>query len=200
MRVMIACEFSGIVRDAFLACGHDAISCDILPTEAPGPHIQDDIRKVNLTSFDLLIAHPPCTHLASSGARWFSNKLEEQQKALEFVRWFMNAPVARIAIENPIGIISTSIRKSDQIIQPYEYGHGEVKTTCLWLKNLPPLHPTSIVDERVQTCWKLSPSQDRWKLRSKTYPGIVRRWPLNGEVVLCHFNYHSYSAWWTGAG
>lgn len=172
-RVLIACEFSGTVRDAFLARGYDAVSCDVLPTEQPGPHLQCDIRTVDLTHYDLLIAHPPCTHLASSGARWFDQKRREQEEALEFVRWFMAAPVPRIAIENPVGVVGSRIRPPDQIIHPWQFGHGEEKTTCLWLKNLPMLRPTQIVEGREQRLWKLSPSEDRWKERSKTYQGIA---------------------------
>ena len=173
MKVIIACEFSGTVRDAFLARGHDAISCDVLPTEKPGPHIQDDIRNVNLAGFDLLIAHPPCTHLASSGARWFPVKQAEQAEALAFVQWLLDARDARIAIENPVGIIGTHIKQASQIIQPWQFGHGEVKTTCLWLKNLPRLRATNIVPGREQRCWRMSPSEDRWALRSITYQGIA---------------------------
>ena len=173
MKVLIACEFSGTVRDAFIAAGHDAISCDVLPTEQPGPHLQCEYRTVDMRPFHLLIAHPPCTHLASSGARWFAQKLREQEESLEFVRWFMRAPVERICIENPVGVIGSRIRPPDQIIQPWMFGDGEVKTTCLWLKNLPPLRPTHIVDGREQRCWKMPPSEDRWKERSKTYQGIA---------------------------
>lgn len=169
----MACEFSGVVRDAFLAKGHDAISCDLLPTDSPGPHIQGDIRDVDLASFDLMVAHPPCTHLAVSGARWFKDKVEEQAEALEFVRFLLDAPVQRIALENPISIISSRIRKPDQIVQPWMFGHGETKATCLWLKNLPKLVPTDIVEGREQKVWKLPPSEDRWKLRSVTYKGIA---------------------------
>lgn len=173
MKVLVACEFSGTVRDAFIARGHNAVSCDVLPTEQPGPHLRCDIRTVDLTEYDLLIAHPPCTHLASSGARWFSQKRDEQEEALDFVRWFMCAPVERIAIENPVGVIGSRIRPPDQIIQPWMFGKGEVKTTCLWLKNLPRLRPTQIVPGREQRLWKLSPGEDRWKERSKTYQGIA---------------------------
>ena len=173
MKVMVACEFSGIVRDAFIEVGHDAISCDLLPTESPGPHIQDDIRNVDLSKYDLMVAHPPCTHLAVSGARWFPEKRKEQQEALEFVQWLMDAPVPRIALENPISIISSRIRKPDQIIQPWQFGHGETKRTCLWLKNLPKLEPTDIVEGREQRIWKMPPSADRWKERSKTFQGIA---------------------------
>lgn len=174
MKVIIACEFSGTVRDAFLARGHDAVSCDVLPTEKPGPHIQDDIRNVDLAPYDLLIAHPPCTHLASSGARWFEQKMEEQEQALAFVRWLMATRGTRVAIENPVGIIGTHIKPANQIIQPWQFGHGEVKTTCLWLNNLPRLRPTQIVPGREQRCWRMSPSEDRWALRSKTYSGIAQ--------------------------
>lgn len=173
MRVIIACEFSGIVRDAFIAHGHNAMSCDLLPTELPGPHLQCDIRDIDLSKYDLLIAHPPCTHLASSGARWFAQKRREQEEALAFVRWFMSLPVQRIAIENPVGLIGSVIRPSDQIIHPWQFGHEEEKTTCLWLKNLPKLRPTRVVSERKQRLWRLSPSEDRWKERSRTYRGIA---------------------------
>lgn len=173
MRVLVACEFSGTVRDAFIACGHDAVSCDVLPTEKPGPHLQCDIRTVDVTPYNLLIAHPPCTHLASSGARWFSHKQQEQEDALDLVRWFMCAPVERIAIENPVGVIGSRIRPPDQIIHPWQFGHNEEKTTCLWLKNLPNLQPTRIVAGREQRLYKLSPSPERAKLRSVTYQGIA---------------------------
>jgi len=173
VKVLVACEFSGIVRDAFKAKGHDAWSCDLLPTEKEGKHIQDDIRNVIASSWDLMIAHPPCTYLAVSGARWFKNRLTAQREALEFVRMLMDASIKRIALENPIGIISTRIRKPDQIIQPWMFGHGETKATCLWLKNLPPLKPTLIVAEREARIWKEPPSKDRWKNRSRTYLGIA---------------------------
>ena len=173
MRVIIGCEFSGTVRDAFLRRGHDAISCDLLPTESPGPHIQGDIRDVDFSRYDLAIFHPPCTHLAVSGARWFKDKVKEQAEALEFVRFLLDVPVPRIALENPVSIISSKIRKPDQCIQPFEYGHPEMKKTCLWLKNLPKLIPTNIVEGREQRVWKLPPSPDRWKLRSLTYSGVA---------------------------
>jgi site-specific DNA-cytosine methylase len=172
MKVLIACEFSGTVRDAFLARGHDAISCDLLPTESPGPHYQGDVMDIINDGFDLMIAHPPCTHLAVSGARWFKDKLTEQAEALEFVRKLLSAPIPRIALENPISIISSRIRKPDQIIQPWQFGHGETKATCLWLKNLPLLTPTNIVEGREAKVHKMPPGPDRWKLRSKTYAGI----------------------------
>lgn len=173
MKVIIGCEFSGTVRDAFIARGHDAISCDVLPTEQPGPHLQREYRAVDLTGFDLAILHPPCTHLASSGARWFSEKRKEQEEALEFFRWCLCVPVPRLAVENPVGVANTLIQQPDQIIQPWMFGEGEVKTTCLWLKNLPLLRPTQIVAGREQRLWKLPPSDDRWKERSKTYQGIA---------------------------
>ena len=147
MRVLVACEFSGTVRDAFRAAGHEAWSCDLLPTEKPGPHFQNDaLVAAHCQPWDLMIAHPPCTHLAVSGARWFKEKRAEQAAALDFVRALMAAPIPRIAIENPISIISSRIRKPDQIIQPWQFGHGETKATCLWLKGLPLLTPTNVVD------------------------------------------------------
>ena len=173
MKVMVACEFSGIVRDAFIEVGHDAVSCDLLPTESPGPHIQDDIRNVDLSKYDLMVAHPPCTHLAVSGARWFTEKRKEQQEALEFVQWLMDAPVPRIALENPISIISSRIRKPDQIIQPWQFGHGETKAICLWLKNLWSLVPIEMAEGREARVHRMAPSPDRWKERSKFYTGIA---------------------------
>lgn len=173
MRVLIACEYSGTVRDAFASLGHDAWSCDLLPTERPGQHIQDDVLSHLHNGWDLMIAHPPCTHLAVSGARWFKDKLPEQAEALDFVRNLMAAPIPRIAIENPISIISSSIRRPDQIIQPWQYGHGETKATCLWLKNLPKLVPTNIVEGREARIHKMPPGPDRWKERSRTYQGIA---------------------------
>lgn len=176
MRVLVACEFSGTVRDVFRLRGHDAISCDLLPTEADGPHIQGDVRDVIATragEFDLMIAHPPCTHLAVSGARWFKEKATEQAEALEFVRFLLDAPIPRIALENPVSIISSRIRKPDQVIHPWQFGHGETKTTCLWLKNLPPLFPSSIAMDREQRVHRMSPGPTRWKERSKTYQGIA---------------------------
>jgi len=173
MRVLIACEYSGRVRDAFIRAGHDAISCDLLPTDEPGPHYQGDVRDVIGDDWDLMIAHPPCTHLAVSWARWFKDKLTEQAEALDFVQMLMDAPIERIAIENPISIISSRIRKPDQIIQPWQYGHGETKATCLWLKNLPKLTPTNIVEGREARVHKMPPSPDRWKERSRTFVGIA---------------------------
>ncbi len=177
MRVLVACEFSGIVRDAFRARGHDAVSCDLLPSERPHErrHIQCDVREVlrQRWPYDLLIAHPPCTHLAVSGARWFKDKLREQEQALSFVQEILNAPIPRIALENPISVISSRIRKPDQIIQPWMFGHGETTATCLWLKNLPPLTPTSIVAGRAARVHRESPGPDRWKNRSRTLQGIA---------------------------
>jgi len=174
MRVLVACEYSGTVRDAFRARGHDAWSCDLLPTERPGPHYQEDVREIIADmQWDLMIAHPPCTHLAVSGARWWKDKLFEQGEALDFVRFLMDAPIPRIAIENPVSKISTAIRKPDQIVQPWQFGHGETKATCLWLKGLPKLVPTDIVDGREARIHKMPPSADRWKERSRTYQGIA---------------------------
>jgi hypothetical protein len=173
LRVLVACEFSGIVRDAFAARGHDAWSCDLLPSEREGQHIQGDILEQLYADWDLLIAHPPCTYLAVSGARWFPARQQEQADALDFVRLLLSAPIERIALENPIGVISTRIRKPDQIIQPWQFGHGETKATCLWLKNLPLLMPTNIVEGREGRVWKEPPGPDRWKNRSRTYQGIA---------------------------
>jgi hypothetical protein len=173
MKVLVACEYSGTVRDAFLAAGHIALSCDLLPSDAPGPHLQGDVREVLEMGWDLMIAHPPCTHLAVSGARWFHLKQQEQQEALRFVRMLLEAPIPRIALENPVSIISSRIRKPDQTIQPWQFGHGETKATCLWLKNLPPLEPTNIVEGREARIHRMPPSPMRWKERSKTYQGIA---------------------------
>lgn len=173
MKVLIACEFSGIVRDAFASLNHDAYSCDLLLSERPGKHYRKDVIDILTSNWDLMIAHPPCTHLAVSGARWFKYKIKEQIIALEFVRLLMNAPINKIAIENPISIISSKIRKPDQIIQPYQFGHGETKATCLWLKNLPLLLPTNLVDGRSARVHRESPGINRWKNRSRTLTGIA---------------------------
>ena len=173
MRVLVGCEFSGTVRSAFTRLGHDAWSCDLLPVEDGGPHIQGDVLGVLNDGWDLAIFHPPCTHLAVSGARWFKHKIAEQQESLDLVRRLLDAPIARIALENPISIISSRIRKPDQIIQPWQFGHGETKATCLWLKNLPSLVPTNVVDGRENRIHKMPPSKDRWKERSRTYQGIA---------------------------
>ena len=183
MKVLIACEFSGIVREAFRAKGHDAISCDLLPSEIPGNHYQGDIRDILNEGWDLMIAHPPCTHLAVSGARYFKCKQKEQAEALEFVKVLMNAAIPKICLENPVSIISSKIRKPDQIIQPYEFGHPESKKTCLWLKGLPKLVPTNVLKLPESGIWenqtksgqnRLAPSPDRWKERSRTYKGIAK--------------------------
>lgn len=173
MKVLVACEYSGTVRDAFIARGHEALSCDLLPSEKPGPHYQGDVFDIINQDWDLMIAHPPCTHLAVSGARWWKDKQDEQAEALLFVRRLLEAPVERIALENPISRISTAIRKPDQIIQPWQFGHGETKATCLWLKNLWPLKSTNIVSGREARIHKMSPGPDRWKDRSRTYTGIA---------------------------
>ena len=173
MRVLVACEFSGIVREAFTAKGLDAWSCDLLLTEIPGHHIRGDVRRVLDEEWDLMVAHPPCKHLAVSGARWFKDKQKEQAEALDFVRTLLDAPIPHIALENPVSVISTHIRKPDQIIQPWMFGHGETKKTCFWLKNLPPLEPTNIVDGREGRVWRCPPGPERWKERSRTLPGIT---------------------------
>ena len=179
MKVLIACEFSGIVREAFKERGHDAWSCDLLPTEIPGNHVQGDIESAlhplmkPFWVWDLMIAFPPCTHLAISGARWFRGKEIEQVEAVEFFMKLANANISKIAIENPIGIMSVRWRKPDQIIQPWQFGHGETKATCLWLKNLPLLQPTNIVGGRTARVHREPPSPDRWRNRSRTFQGIA---------------------------
>jgi len=172
VRVIVACEFSGRVRDAFIERGHDAVSCDLLPSDAKGPHIQRDIREVDLSRFDLLIAHPPCTYLAVSGNRWHAGT-ENREEALGLIRFILDAPVPRIALENPVGVISSAIRKPDQIIQPWQFGHPETKATCLWLKGLPLLTPTQVMTGRRQSVHRMPPGPTRWKRRSVTYPGIA---------------------------
>jgi len=176
MKVLIACEFSGIVRDAFSALGNNAWSCDLLPSEKPGNHLEMSILHVleHDPDWDLMIAHPPCTHLAVSGARWFKEKQKEQQESVEFFMTLVNAGVERIAIENPIGIMSSRYRKPDQIIQPWQFGHGETKAMCLWLKNLPVLKSTHIVDGRNPRVHHEPPGPDRWKNRSRTFAGIAQ--------------------------
>jgi hypothetical protein len=188
VKVLVACEFSGAVRNAFLHRGHTAISCDLLPADVPGPHYQGDVRDILNEGWDLMIAHPPCTYLCSSGLHWNKRRPErvaQTEAALEFVKLLLDAPISRIALENPIGCISTRIRKPDQTIQPHQFGHDASKATCLWLKNLPSLRPTKIVEPRIvngRPRWgnqtdsgqnKLSPSADRWAIRSATYPGIA---------------------------
>jgi site-specific DNA-cytosine methylase len=175
MRVLVACEFSGRVRSAFEQRGHDAWSCDLLESELPGNHFQCDVREVLTLEWDMLLAFPPCTHLAVSGARWWADRQREQGEALNFVRLLMQAPVERIAIENPVGCISTEIRRPDQIIQPFHFGHDETKKTCLWLKNLPPLmyehYITGTYRHSIHTC---PPGPDRWRERSRTFEGIAK--------------------------
>ena len=174
MRVLVACEFSGAVRNAFREKGVEAWSCDLLDAEDSSEHhIKGDIRGVLHGGWDMMIAHPPCTHLAVSGARWFKEKIEEQKEALEFVRLLLSAPINKIALENPVSVISSRIRKPDQIIQPWMFGHGETKATCLWLKNLPKLTPTDVVEGRDNRVHRMPPSADRWKERSRTYSGIA---------------------------
>lgn len=174
LRVLVGCEFSGVVTEAFLKRGHDVMSCDLLPSEKSAPHYQGDVRDILNDDWDLAVFHPPCTHLAVSGARWFKKKLPEQKEALEFVRTLLNAPIPRIALENPVSIISSRIRRPDQIIQPWQFGHPETKATCLWLKNLPLLQPTKILPPPYNhSVWYASPGPDRWKERSRTLPGIA---------------------------
>ncbi len=195
MKVLVACESSGIVRDAFIRGGHDAMSCDLLPADAPGPHYQGDVRDLLAGSFDLLIAHPPCKFLSVSGMHWTARGLrdpQETENALAFVRLFLDADIPHIAVENPVGVIATRIRKASQYIQPYQFKHDASKKTGLWLKNLPPLRPTGFIEPRlvewppgsgkIVQRWanqtdsgqnRLPPSEDRWKLRSATYTGIA---------------------------
>jgi hypothetical protein len=177
VKVLVACEFSGTVRDAFIARGHDAMSCDLLPTEKPGPHYQGDLFDVIDYPWDLAIFHPECTHLAVSGARHFAEKKMDgrQQSGVSFVMRIVRRSehIPKIAIENPISILSSLWRKPDQVVQPWQFGHGETKATCLWLRGLPPLTPTNIVEGRSDRIHKMPPSADRWKLRSMTYQGIA---------------------------
>lgn len=178
--VLIACEFSGLVRDAFIARGHNALSCDLLPSERPGPHYQGDVRELLGKQWDMMIAFPPCTHLCSSGARWFAEKRQAQQESLDFVRMLLSADIPRIALENPVGIISTYIRKPDQIIQPYWFGSQESKQTCLWLKNLPPLMATCLEMDRAYSIHHMPESKARARKRSRTFPEVAyemaRQW------------------------
>ena len=189
MKVLVACEYSGTVRDAFIALGHDAVSCDLLPTDAPGPHHQGDVASLLGDGWDLMIAHPPCTYLSVSGMHWTKRGLRDPQlteDALAFVRLLLDAPISRIAIENPVSVISSRIRKPDQIVQPWQFGHDASKTTHLWLKGLPTLTPTKMVEPRVingRKRWgnqtdsgqnRLGPSPDRWKIRSATFQGIAQ--------------------------
>lgn len=190
MRVLIACEYSGVVRDAFAKLGHDAMSCDLLPTEHPGQHYQGDIRDVIDGCWDLMIAHPPCTHLSVSGARHFAEKKLDgrQQSAISFFMMLAKADIPMIAIENPVCIMSSLYRKPSQIIQPWQFGHGETKATCLWLKNLAPLTPTDIVAGRENRIHRMPPSADRWKERSRTFQGIAdamaNQWGMKSQLEL----------------
>lgn len=189
MKILVACEYSGTVRDAFIAAGHDAMSCDLLPTDQPGPHYEGDVTDIINDGWDLMVAHPPCTYLSVSGMHWTRRGLRDPQlteDALAFVQLLLDAPIERIALENPISVISSRIRKPDQIINPWQFGHDASKKTCLWLKNLPPLVPTEIIAPRIvngKKRWanqtdsgqnRLPPSDDRWKIRSETYAGIAR--------------------------
>jgi len=186
LKVLVACEYSGTVRDAFLALGHDAMSCDLLPTESPGPHYQGDVMDILGDGWDLMVAHPPCTYLTSSGLHWNKRRPERAlltEEALAFVKVLLAAPIPCIALENPIGCISTRVRKPEQIIQPWQFGHPESKSTCLWLKNLPILEHTNVLEKPSSGHWenqtpsgqnKLGPSPDRWKIRSVTYQGIAQ--------------------------
>ena len=174
MRVLVACEFSGVVRSAFRKLGHDAWSCDLIPAlDGSQYHIQGDVLAVLSNGWDLMIAHPPCTYLCVSGARWWGERKQEQELAVEFAKALFCCAISKICMENPIGCLSTRIRKPNQIIQPWMFGHGETKATSLWLKNLPLLKPTNIVDGREARIHKMPPSADRWKLRSTTYQGIA---------------------------
>lgn len=177
MRILVACEFSGVVRNAFInGGGHEAMSCDFLPSETPGPHYQGDVRDVLDYPWDLMIAHPPCTDLSVSGARHFDGKrmAGRQQSSASFFMMLAKADIPMIAIENPVCIMSSLWRKPDQIIQPWQFGHGETKATCLWLKGLPELQPTNIVEGRAARVHRMPPSADRWKERSRTYEGIAK--------------------------
>ena len=188
LKVLVACEYSGKVRNAFSACGHMAMSCDLLESESPGLHYKGDVRDILDQDWDLMVAHPPCTYLSVSGMHWTTRGLRDPQlteDALAFVQLLMDAPIPRIAIENPVSVISSRIRKPEQIIMPYQFGHDASKKTCLWLKNLPLLKPTKIIEPRIvngKKRWgnqtdsgqnKLAPSKDRWKIRSETYQGIA---------------------------
>jgi len=188
MRVLVACEYSGTVRDAFLRAGHDAMSCDLLPTDVPGPHYQGDVREILGNGWDLMIAHPPCTYLSVSGMHWTTRGLRDPkltEDALDFVQLLLEAPISRICIENPVSVISSRLRKPDQVVNPWQFGHDASKKTCLWLIGLPPLEPTQIIEPRLidgKKRWanqtasgqnRLGPSDDRWKLRSTTYKGLA---------------------------
>ncbi len=173
-KVLVACEYSGMVRDAFIRCGYTAMSCDLLPTERPGPHYQGDMFDLDCTEYDLIIAHPPCTAICVSGNRHYSGT-QERQNGIEFVRRIWEIPVNQLCIENPVGVINSFLpfMPRPQYIQPWQYGHGETKKTGLWLRGLPPLTPTNIVPDRQARIWKMPPTKDRGKLRSLTYSGIA---------------------------
>ena len=186
MKVLVGCEFSGVVRDAFIARGHDAMSCDLLDTEVPGPHYQGDIRDVLGDEWDLGIFFPPCTYLTVSANKWYrdqpprksgvlvgAQRRQAREEAINFFAMLMKAPIKRKCAENPVGVLSSRYRKPDQIIQPWQFGHGETKATCLWLESLPKLMPTQIVQGREQRVFTESPGPERWKARSKTYPGVA---------------------------
>lgn len=186
MKVLIACEYSGTVRDAFIKKGHDAISCDLLPTDSPGPHYQGDVFDIINDGFDLMIGHPPCTYLTVSANKWYKDQPERKsgtlvgqarrdarEEAIEFFMQLYNCNIPKIALENPIGVLSSRFRKPDQVLQPWMFGHGETKATCLWLRGLPKLIPTDIVDGREQRMHYLPKTKDRWKIRSVTYKGIA---------------------------
>lgn len=178
-RLLVACEYSGTVRDAFIAKGWDAVSCDLLPTDKPGPHYQGDVMDIINDGWDMMIAHPPCTRLTNSGVRWLHerNLWPELDEAASFFVQLLNAPINQICIENPIPhkyALERIGKKYSQIIQPWQHGHGETKATCLWLKNLPPLMHSKIVTGRMDRIHKLPPGPDRWKIRSATYPGIAK--------------------------
>jgi len=184
LKVLAACEYSGVVRDAFKKLGHDAWSCDFLDTEIPGQHYQGDIKDIYGRDWDIVICFPPCTYIASSGIHWNARRpgrAAQTEEAIEFVKYLLSSKTKYVALENPIGVLSTRVRKPDQIIQPWQFGHPESKATCLWLKNLPPLKPTNILEKPLSGRWsnqtpsgqnKLAPGKDRWKDRSRTYQGI----------------------------
>jgi hypothetical protein len=189
MRVLIGCEFSGVVREAMRRRGHDAVSCDLLPAEDGSPHhVQADVLTLLADGWDLAVFHPPCTRLTVAGARWFKGREDEQAAAIAFAEALWSAPIPRVALENPIGVLSTRSRlgKPSQIIQPWQFGHGETKATCLWLRGLPPLVPTNVVSGRAARVHRLPPSPDRWKLRSRTYQGIAdamaEQWPASPQA------------------
>jgi hypothetical protein len=186
MKILIACEYSGTVRDAFIKKGHDAISCDLLPTDKTGPHYQGDVFDIINDGFDLMIAHPPCTYLTVSANKWYKDqperksgtlvgarRREAREESIEFFLKLYNCGIPKIAIENPIGVLSSRFRKPDQVLQPWMFGHGETKATCLWLKGLPLLTPTDVVDGREQRLHYLPKTEDRWKIRSVTFQGIA---------------------------